>query len=97
MINQRARWYQFTPVELDLATSTHYELAIICMRSNAGQHLGCVPIDIPHHLNLVAFLIVVGLVDADGIYPDIPHPTMPLRLSECIVAVSCDLQLFPVN
>lgn len=64
--------------------------AAIRVRSDAGQNTLGVSIDVAHHVDLVAFFAVVGLVYADGFAPDVVSVTVPGRLLESILAVPPD-------
>lgn len=65
--------------------------------SDACQDTLSIPIDVPHQVDLVAFLIIVCLVYTYSVAPDVVSGAIPGRLLECIFAVSPNLHLLVVN
>ena len=54
-------------------------------------------IDIPHHSNLEALLVIVALVDTESINPIIPTVFVLANLAQNIIAILWDLYVSAVN
>lgn len=72
-----------------------FTLAVV--GANASPNVAGSAEDIAHHGNLVAFFIVVGLIYADGIDPEISITSLPLGLAQGVLAVLSDNYFLAVD
>lgn len=64
--------------------------ALAVVRANTSPDVAGSAEDVAHRGNLVAFFIVVLLIYADGIDPEIPITSLPLGLAQSVLAVLSD-------
>ena len=64
--------------------------------SKPNEHVGCFLINDSHLADLMSPLVVVRLVDADGVSPEVPRVVLAPHGNQAISQALCDREMEPV-
>lgn len=71
-------------------------VAVLSRFPKPNDHTTCFSINFCHALNLLCLLVIVVLIDANGIYPQDPVHKAILKVCQCCVKVSSNGDLAAV-